>query len=122
MPLKGRCHCGAIQFELSEAPTELTSCNCSFCSRRGALVTYAKPDQFRLTTAPDRVWTYQWGHYVGQHHYCPVCGIGTHQVFPSFDTGKPDFDDMWVGVNARLFEDLAWEKLPVKALNGREGW
>ena len=24
MPLKGSCHCGAIQFEVTEAPTEVT--------------------------------------------------------------------------------------------------
>ena len=93
MPVKGRCHCGAIQFELAEAPTELTSCNCSFCVRRGALVAYYPPERFKVTTAPDRVSTYQWGTYVGSHHYCAICGIGTHSVFPNFETGKPDFDD-----------------------------
>ena len=60
MPVKGRCHCGAVQFEVSEAPIELTSCNCSYCVRRGALVAYYKVAQFKLLTAPDRVWTYQW--------------------------------------------------------------
>ena len=123
MPVKGRCHCGAIQFELAEAPAELTSCNCSFCVRRGALVAYYTPDQFKVTTAPDRVWTYQWGTYSGQHHYCPVCGMGTHSVFPNFETGQPDFNDMQVSVNARMFEDPAvWEPLPVKQVNGREEW
>lgn len=122
MPVKGRCHCGAIQFELPAMPTELSECNCSFCVRRGALAADYPLDQFKLLTAPDRVWTYQWGSYAGKHHYCPVCGIGTHSVFPNFSSGAPDFDDMRVGVNARLFEDLAWEQLPVKKLNGREDW
>ena len=122
MPVKGRCHCGAVQFEVPQMPAELVACNCSFCVRRGALVAYCRPEQFKLLTAPDRAWTYQWGDYVCQHHYCPVCGIGTHSVFPNFATGKPNFDDMRVGVNARLFEDLAWEKLPVRTENGREDW
>jgi hypothetical protein len=123
MPVKGRCHCGAIQFELAEAPTELTSCNCSFCVRRGALVAYYTPKQFRLTTARDRVSTYQWGHYVGQHHHCSICGIGTYSEFPTFDDkGAPDFDKPRVGVNARLFEDFDWEALPVTKVNGRDDW
>lgn len=122
MPVKGRCHCGAIQFEVAEMPTELTDCNCSFCVRRGGLVAYYKSDQFKLTTARDRVWTYQWGDYLGQHHYCPVCGMGTHSEFPNFETGQPDFDDMRIVVNVRMLEDLGWEKLPVKKINGREGW
>jgi hypothetical protein len=122
MPVKGRCHCGAIQFEVPQMPTELSECNCSFCVRRGALGADYPQKDFKLLTAPDRVSTYQWGTYVGSHHYCAVCGIGTHSVFPNFETGKPDFDDIRVGVNARLFEDLAWEQLPVRKENGREGW
>ncbi len=122
MPVKGRCHCGAIQFEVPQMPTELSECNCSFCVRRGALGADYPRDQFKLLTAPDRVSTYQWGTYVGSHHYCAICGIGTHSEFPNFSTGKPDFDDMRIGVNARLFEDLAWETLPVRKENGREGW
>ena len=122
MPVKGRCHCGAVQFEVPQMPTELAECNCSFCIRRGALGADYPQKDFKLLTAPDRVATYQWGSYVGSHHDCPVCGIGTHSVVPNFQTGKPDFDDMRVGVNARLFEDLSWEKLPVKKENGREDW
>jgi hypothetical protein len=122
MPVKGRCHCGAIQFELSEMPSELTNCNCSFCVRRGGLVAYYRPEQFKLLTAPDRVWTYQWGDYVCQHHYCPVCGMGTHSTLPSFDSGQLNFEKMRVAVNARLLEDLGWEKLPVKHVNGRQDW
>jgi hypothetical protein len=93
MTLKARCHCGATQFELTEAPTELADCNCSFCSRRGALHAYYKPAQFKLTTARDRVSTYQWGHYLGQHHHCGVCGCPTYSEFPSFDSGEPNFED-----------------------------
>lgn len=122
MPVKGRCHCGAIQFEVGEMPAELTSCNCSFCVRRGGLVAYYKPEQFKLATAPSRVWTYQWGDYLVQHHYCPVCGMGTHSEMPGFENGQPDFDNPRVAVNVRLFEDLSWEMLPVKHVNGREDW
>ena len=123
MPIKGRCHCGATQFEVDAAPGDLTSCNCSFCSRRGALVAYYTPKQFRLTTARDRVSTYQWGHYVGQHHHCSICGVGTYSEFPTFtDKGVPDFDKPRVGVNARLFEDFDVESVPLTKLNGRDDW
>jgi hypothetical protein len=122
MPVKGRCHCGAIQFEVGEMPAELTACNCSFCIRRGGLVAYYRPEQFKLATAPSRVWTYQWGDYLVQHHYCPVCGMGTHSEMPGFENGQPDFDNPRIAVNARLFEDTSWETLPVKHVNGREDW
>ena len=122
MPVKGRCHCGAIQFEVSEAPTELTDCNCSFCSKRGALVAYYQPDQFRLTTSPNRIETYQWGHYMGAHHYCGICGMGTHSEFPDFSSGEPDFEHPRVAINVRLLEDFDVSALPVVHLNGREEW
>jgi hypothetical protein len=122
MTLKGRCHCGAIQFEVTEAPTEVSSCNCTFCSKRGTLVAYYTPAQFKLTTVRDRVASYQWGHYIGVHHHCGVCGCGAYSEFPDFSSGEPDFDHPRIGVNARLFEDFALDELPVNHLNGRTDW
>lgn len=120
MSLKGRCHCGAIQFEVDHAPAEVASCNCSFCSRRGGLTAYYRPAEFRLTTARDRVSTYQWGTYIGRHHHCGVCGISAFSEFPSFETGEPDFDDPRISVNARLFEDFDLAAVPVTFHNGKE--
>ena len=40
MPIKGSCHCGATQFEVTEPPASVTRCTCSFCSKRGALHAY----------------------------------------------------------------------------------
>ena len=73
----------------TEAPTEVTSCNCSICSKRGASHAYYTPAQFKLTTARDRVSTYQWNTYVVQHHRCSVCGCPTYGESPGFDSGKP---------------------------------
>ncbi len=124
MPLKGSCHCGATQFEVTEAPAEVTECNCSFCAKRGQKHAYYDVAQFRLITARDRVSTYQWGHYVGQHHHCGVCGCGTYSEFPDFSEGFPNFDRMKVGVNARLFDVEAFDidQVPVKKVNGRTDW
>ena len=91
MPIKGSCHCKATQFEVSEAPASVTRCTCSFCSKRGALWAYYTPRDFRLTTARDRVSTYQWGSYTIQHHYCAICGCGTYTETPDWSTGVADF-------------------------------
>jgi hypothetical protein len=122
MTVKGSCHCGATQFELTQAPSELASCNCSFCSKRGPLWAYYMPEQFKLTTARDRVSTYQWGHYMGQHHHCAICGCGTYSEFPTFEGGAPDFSKPRISINARLLNDFDIEPLPVTRLNGREDW
>jgi hypothetical protein len=60
MPLKGSCHCGNTQFEVTEAPSSVTRCTCSLCSKRGALWAYYTPAQFRLTSPPENVATYRW--------------------------------------------------------------
>ncbi len=122
MPIKGSCHCGATQFEVTAAPASVTSCNCSFCSKRGGLWAYYTPAQFKLTTARDRVSTYQWGHYVGQHHHCSICGCGTYSEFPSFEDGKPDFSKPRISVNARLFNDFDLAAVPVEQVDGKNGW
>ena len=80
MIVKGSCHCKATQFEVSFAPANVT--RVSFCSKRGALWAYYTPQDFRLTTAPDRVSTYQWRTFTGQHHYCAICGCGTYSKSP----------------------------------------
>ena len=63
MPIKGSCHCGQTQFEVSEAPAGVTRCTCSLCAKRGALWAYYTPAQFRLTSPPENVATYRWGNF-----------------------------------------------------------
>ena len=61
MPIKGSCHCGHTQFEVSEMPAGVTRFTCSLCSKRGALWAYYTPAQFRLTSPAENVATYLWG-------------------------------------------------------------
>jgi hypothetical protein len=78
MAIKGSCHCGATQFTVAARPETVTRCTCTFCTKRGALWAYQdNEDDFVLTTARDRVSTYQWGSYQIKHHHCSICGCGT---------------------------------------------
>jgi len=122
MTLKGSCHCKATQFEVSEAPPSVTRCTCSFCSKHGGLWAYYKPAGFRLTTAPDRVSTYQWGSYTIKHHYCAICGCYTFGESPDWSTGQPDFNNPKIGVNARLFDDFDLEAVEVTVIDGKNLW
>jgi hypothetical protein len=122
MTIKGSCHCGGTQFELTEAPGSVTRCTCSFCSKRGALWAYYKPEQFRLTTPPEQVATYQWRTKTAQHHFCGTCGCGTYSESPDWSTGKPDFDNPKVAVNAWLLDDFDLEAVPVAVIDGKNLW
>ena len=50
-------------------PGGVTRCTCSLCSKRGALWAYYKPAQFRLTSPPEDVATYQWQSRTVKHHF-----------------------------------------------------
>jgi hypothetical protein len=120
--IKGSCHCKATQFEVAAAPESVTACTCTYCSKSGALWAYTTPKEFRLTTARDRVATYQWNSYTVLHHYCPICGCTTYSESPDWSTGKPDFDNPRIGVNARLFDDFDLAAVEHKQIDGRNLW
>jgi hypothetical protein len=107
---------------VNEAPADVTHCTCSFCSKRGALWAYYKPEQFRLLTSEENSATYQWQTRTVEHHHCANCGCGTFTVSPDFSTGKPDFEHPKVGVNARLFDDFDLDAVPVQVIDGRNLW
>ncbi len=91
MAIKGSCHCGNTQFEVSEAPTGVTRCTCSLCSKRGALWAYYTPAQFRLTTPLEKVATYRWGSRTVKHHFCADCGCGTYSEVAGLVDGQARF-------------------------------
>ena len=122
MPLKGSCHCGATQFTVAAAPEQVIRCTCSFCAKRGPLWAYYEPKDFQLTTARDRVTTYQWRSYLVQHHHCSICGCGTYSESPAFENGKPVTGKTRIGVNARLFDDFDLDPVPVQVLDGKNLW
>lgn len=71
---KGRCHCGAIAFEVELDPGHrVTSCNCSLCVRRGALTAVVKPEAFEQLWGENGLQDYKPG--LGTYSFCKTCGI-----------------------------------------------
>ena len=68
--IEGHCHCKAVQWSYSLPLESATACNCTLCSRYGALWAYAHLDhgiQFSgKTQAYDRK--------INGYHFCPSCG------------------------------------------------
>ena len=55
MVYKGRCHCGAVRFEVRTELEDLVRCNCSLCARRSTIMHYVAPSEFtliRVTSSP----------------------------------------------------------------------
>jgi hypothetical protein len=57
----GGCHCGNVKFEVTMDLKEVMECNCSICSKTGALLTFVAPERFRLLAGRDRLSDYQEG-------------------------------------------------------------
>ena len=79
MVYKGRCHCGAVRFQVRTELQGLVRCNSSLCVRRSAVMHYVSPSDFMLIHGQEQLATYRFGQRNAAHHFCKVCGI-----FPFF--------------------------------------
>ena len=50
----GSCHCGAVRFETESDFPELTTCACSICRGKNALMVKVHESRFRLLEAKTR--------------------------------------------------------------------
>ena len=78
--LKGRCHCGAVEFEVrsESGPEGLKRCDCSLCARKGAIMASALLSDLTVTRGEDKLSLYQWNTHTARHYFCSICGIYTH--------------------------------------------
>jgi hypothetical protein len=84
----GTCHCGAIVFEvdLANGFENVRRCNCSICSRKGAVMAAVPLDGLRVVKGADRLSLYQWNTMQAKHYFCSTCGIYTHHQRRSVPT------------------------------------
>jgi hypothetical protein len=75
MLYKGGCHCGKIAFEVEGDLTAAMRCNCSICSRKGALLWAVPHERLRVLAWGDDIGSYTFGDHVIAHRFCRNCGI-----------------------------------------------
>ena len=123
MPLTGHCHCGRTAFEIDgELPEKLTRCTCSFCSKRGHLYAYYKPEQLKVTQA-DSDAVYRWNSKTVANHFCSACGCDLYADSPDFQPdGSWDGKTRRMCVNARLLDDFEAADWPVTVIDGKHLW
>ncbi|HEX9593947.1 MAG TPA: GFA family protein [bacterium] len=113
MIYQGSCHCGRVAFEVEGEVTQVTDCNCSICSRKGALLWFVPRDALRLLTPDEKLSTYTFGKHAIKHRFCPNCGI--HPFGEATDrAGKP-----MAAINVRCLEGIDLSTLSVKPFDGR---
>lgn len=106
----GSCHCGAVKFSISGEITELTTCDCSLCVKKNAVMTKVHESRFSLHTPWKHVSKYQWNTGVAEHYFCNRCGIYTFHRKRS----QPDH----IGVNIFCLDGFDPRTVPVRATEG----
>lgn len=76
--LSGGCNCGAVQFEIRVAVSDVYVCHCSICRRfsgsNGLAVVVVPNEQFRWTQGSDRVACWDKPGHDWQANFCSTCG------------------------------------------------
>ena len=83
---RGGCHCGAVRFSFeAEEITKGLRCNCSMCSRKGAMMTpeAIAPERFTIEAQDGALGLYQFGTQTAKHYFCKRCGI-----YPFHETAR----------------------------------
>lgn len=106
----GSCHCGAVRFCVDATITELTTCDCSLCVKRNAMM--AKVPEHALTVLDGEadLTLYEWNSRRAKHYFCRRCGI---YVFHRKRAAPDHF-----GINAFCLDGLDVASLSVRATEG----
>jgi hypothetical protein len=107
---RGSCHCGAVRFEIETDFPELTTCDCSICKKKNALMVRVHESSFRLLAGEDSLTEYQFHTRTARHFFCKICGI-----YPFHR--KRNTPDCF-GVNVFCLEEFDPEGIPVRRAVG----
>jgi hypothetical protein len=113
MIYKGSCHCGNVMFEVEGELGEVTDCNCSICSRKGALLWFVPRARLRLLTPESALSTYSFRTHRIKHRFCPTCGIHP------FGEGTDPAGNAMAAINVRCLEGVDLSGLQVKHFDGK---
>lgn len=106
----GSCHCGGVRFAIAHDPDELTTCDCSLCVKRNAVMAKVPEAALRILAGEDLLALYEWNTGRAKHHFCRRCGI---YVFHRKRAAPDHF-----GVNIFCLDGFDPASLPVRATDG----
>jgi hypothetical protein len=108
--LAGSCHCGAVRFEVAAEIAELTTCDCSLCVKKNAVMAKVHESALTITEGEDVLRLYAWNTRVAKHYFCGCCGIYTFHR----KRAAPDH----FGINVFCLDGFDPASLPVRATEG----
>ncbi len=106
----GSCHCGAVRFRVDAPITELTTCDCSLCARKNAVMARVAEAALTVLAGEQSLTLYQWNTRRAKHYFCCHCGI---YVFHRKRAAPDHF-----GVNVFCLDGFDAAAVPVRATQG----
>jgi hypothetical protein len=107
---RGSCHCGAVKFDVDAPIVELTTCDCSLCAMRGAVMAKIPENALRVYQGENLLTLYQWNTRRAQHYFCSRCGV---YVFHRKRAAPDHF-----GVSAFCLDEFDVTSVPIRATEG----
>jgi hypothetical protein len=109
---RGSCHCGGVKFLVTYPIGELTTCDCSLCRKRNALMAKVPEDALEVVEGSELLSLYEWNSRVAKHYFCSCCGI---YVFHRKRAASDHF-----GINAFCLDGFDIDSVPIRATIGAD--
>lgn len=109
----GGCHCGAVRFEADVDLSTAIECNCSHCSKKGFILTFAPADHFTLLSGEEKLTEYRFNTKKIAHLFCADCGV------QSFGRGEGPDGAVTAAVNVRCLDDIDLAALTPHQVDGK---
>ncbi|MDP9805404.1 GFA family protein [Acinetobacter calcoaceticus] len=114
MKYQGSCHCGSIKFVAEGELSEVLSCNCSICQKKGSLLWFLPSKQVKISLeTPENLANYTFNKHVINHHFCKICGIHVYAQ------GTDAKGNAIFAINVRCIDDMDLEKIKINYFDGR---
>lgn len=108
---QGSCHCGNVRFQIETDFPELTTCDCSICEKKNALMVKVHESKFELLSGEDSLTEYQFHTMTARHFFCSRCGI-----YP-FHRKRVTPDNL--GINVYCLNEFDATGIPVRQAVGK---
>jgi hypothetical protein len=108
---RGSCHCGSVQIEVTGTLDDFTTCDCTLCVKKNAVMYKVHEASLKILKGEDKLTLYQWNTRVAQHYFCSACGIYTFHR----KRAAPDH----YGVNVYCLDGVDLSQVPVRRVDGK---
>jgi hypothetical protein len=109
----GSCHCGDVRYRVTADLAVVISCNCSICTKSGALWAFVPSESFTLEAGGDNLVDYRFNKHVINHLHCARCGV------ESFARGKGPEGKETVAINVRCLDGIDLASVKLTPFDGR---